>query len=65
MRVSAHKLQRDDEVELKVLPDFGAQALQIQSLVRINEQWRLATSMRYYESDGDSDGKVHQFTTAR
>jgi hypothetical protein len=65
MQVSALKVLTDDEVELKVLLDFGSPLFQIQPLVRINEQWRLAHSMRDYNSDWDRDGEIHQFTTNR
>jgi RNA polymerase sigma factor (sigma-70 family) len=65
LQVSALKVLTDDEVEIKVLLDFGSQVLQIQPLVKINDQWRLATSMRDYDSDWDSDGEVLQFSTVR
>ena len=65
MQVSALKVLTDDEVELKVLLDFGSQLFQIQPLVKINEQWRLATSMHDYDSDWASYGEVHQYTNAR
>ena len=62
MQVSALKVLADDEVELKVLLDFGSQLFQVQPLVKINEQWQLANSMRDYDSDWDSDGEIHRFT---
>jgi RNA polymerase sigma factor (sigma-70 family) len=65
MQIAAVKVLTEDEVELKVLLDFGSELFQIQPLVRINGQWRLANSMRDYDSDWDRDGEIHQFTTSR
>jgi RNA polymerase sigma factor (sigma-70 family) len=65
MQVSALKVLSDDEVELKVLLDFGSQLFYIQPLVRINEQWLLSNSTRDYDSDWDNDGEIQQFTTPR
>jgi RNA polymerase sigma factor (sigma-70 family) len=65
MQVSALKVVSDDEVELKVLLDFGSQLFYIQPLVRINEQWLLSNSTRDYDSDWDNDGEIQQFTTPR
>ena len=62
MQVSALKVLSDDEVELKVLLDFGTQRYHIQPLVRINGQWRPSDSTRDYDSEWDADGKIQPFT---
>jgi RNA polymerase sigma factor (sigma-70 family) len=63
MQVAALKVLGDDEVEIKVLLDFGTQTYHIQPLVRINEQWRLSQSTRDYNADWDDDGDVQVFPT--
>lgn len=65
MQVAALKVLSDDEVEVKVLLDFGSPLFHIQPLVRVNEQWRLSNSTRDYDSDWDSDGDIQRFTTGR
>jgi RNA polymerase sigma-70 factor (ECF subfamily) len=65
MQVFALKVLSDDEVELKVLLDFGTPIFQIQPLVRINEQWRLSDSTHEYSADWDNTGDVRLVTPAR
>jgi hypothetical protein len=65
MQVAARKILSDDEVELKVLLDFGTPLFKIQAFVKINEQWRLSDSTRDYDPAWDDNGEIQYFTTGR
>jgi RNA polymerase sigma factor (sigma-70 family) len=62
MQVFALKVLGDDEVEIKVRLDYDSPLFQIQPLVKINDQWRLADSTRDYDLDWDNSGEIHKFT---